>query len=71
MGKKKTLRYIIAFTVLVLGICVFFVLNVCIGSVKISLRDVLSSLGGRPVNETVSTIIWNIRLPRTAAVFIL
>lgn len=71
MGKKKTLRYIIAFTVLVLGICVFFVLNVCIGSVKISLKDVLSSLGGRPVNETVGTIIWNIRLPRTAAVFIL
>ena len=71
MGKKKTLRYIIAFTVLVLGICVFFVLNVCIGSVKISLKDVLAALSGRTLDQTVNTIIWNIRLPRTVAVFIL
>ena len=71
MGKKRTLRYIIAFTVLVLGICVFFVLNVCIGSVKISVKDVLSALSGRTIDETINTIIWNIRLPRTVAVFIL
>ena len=71
MGRKKTLRYIIAFTVLVLGICVFFVLNVCIGSVKISVKDVLAALSGRTLDETVNTIIWNIRLPRTIAVFIL
>ena len=71
MGKKRTLRYIIAFTVLVLGICVFFVLNVCIGSVKISLKDVLAALAGRTIDETINTIIWNIRQPRTVAVFIL
>ena len=71
MGKKRTLRYIIAFAVLVLGICVFFVLNVCIGSVKISLKDVLAALSGRTIDETVNTLIWNIRLPRTVAVFIL
>ena len=71
MGKKRTLRYIIAFAVLVLGICVFFVLNVCIGSVKISVKDVLASVSGRTIDETINTIIWNIRLPRTVAVFIL
>ena len=71
MEKKRTLRYIIAFSVLVLGICVFFVLNVCIGSVKISLKDVLASLGGCTPDETINTIILNIRLPRTIAVFIL
>ena len=71
MGKKKTLRYIIAFTVLVLGICVFFVLNVCIGSVKISLKDVYDAIFMHSDNETVNTIIRNIRLPRTVAVFIL
>ncbi|MBP5495043.1 MAG: iron ABC transporter permease [Lachnospiraceae bacterium] len=71
MGKKRTLRYIIAFAVLVLGICVFFVLNVCIGSVKISIKDVLAALSGRTLDETINTIIWNIRLPRTVAVFIL
>jgi len=71
MGRKKTLRYIIAFTVLVLGICVFFVLNVCIGSVKISLKDVYDAIFMHSDNETVNTIILNIRLPRTVAVFIL
>lgn len=71
MGKKKTLRYIIAFTVLVLGICVFFVLNVCIGSVKISLKDVYDAIFLHTADQTVNTIIWNIRLPRTVAVFIL
>lgn len=71
MGRKKTLRYIIAFTVLVLGICVFFVLNVCIGSVKISLKDIYDAIFMHSDNETVNTIILNIRLPRTVAVFIL
>ena len=71
MGRKKTLRYIIAFTVLVLGICVFFVLNVCIGSVKISLKDVYDAIFLHTADQTVNTIIWNIRLPRTVAVFIL
>lgn len=71
MGRKKTLRYIIAFMVLVLGICVFFVLNVCIGSVKISLKDVYDAIFLHTADQTVNTIIWNIRLPRTVAVFIL
>ncbi len=71
MGKKRTLRYIIAFSMLLLGIGVFLVLNVCVGSVKISIGDILSSLSGSANDKTIDTIIRNIRLPRTVAVFIL
>ena len=71
MEQKRRIRYIISFLILILGIGLFFVLNICIGSVKISLSDVLSSFTGKEVGETVRSIIMNIRFPRTAAVFIL
>lgn len=71
MEQKRRIRYIVSFLILVVGIIVFFVLNICIGSVKISLPDVLACITGRDVPETISTIILNIRLPRAVAVFIL
>ena len=71
MNTKKTLRYIIAFAMLFLGIGVFFVLNVCIGSVKISIPGIINSLSGRETDTTINTILWSIRLPRTVSVFIL
>lgn len=71
MEQKRRIRYTISFLILILGIGLFFVLNICIGSVKISLPDLLSCISGREVSETVSAIILNIRLPRAAAVFIL
>ena len=71
MEQKRRIRYIVSFLILVVGIIVFFVLNICIGSVKISLPDVLACLTGRDVSETISAIILNIRLPRAVAVFIL
>ena len=71
MEQKRRIRYTVSFLILVVGIIVFFVLNICIGSVKISLLDVLACLTGRDVSETISAIILNIRLPRAVAVFIL
>ena len=71
MEQKRRIRYIVSFLILVVGIIVFFVLNICVGSVKISLPDVLACLTGRDVSETISAIILNIRLPRAVAVFIL
>lgn len=49
-----------------IGALLFFILNICIGSVRISLPELL---GER--DETITKILWNIRLPRAAAVFIL
>ena len=71
MEQKRRIRYTVSFLILVVGIIVFFVLNICVGSVKISLPDVLACLTGRDVSETISAIILNIRLPRAVAVFIL
>ncbi len=71
MHKDRKYRYILAFIFLVTGVLFFVVLNVCIGSVKISLSDILSNLSGQQSNMTVSRILWNIRLPRTVSVMIL
>ncbi|MDD6796936.1 MAG: iron ABC transporter permease [Clostridia bacterium] len=71
MHKDRKYRYILAFIFLVTGVLFFVVLNVCIGSVKISLSDIVSNLSGQQSNVTVSRILWNIRLPRTVSVMIL
>lgn len=49
----------------------FFILNICIGSVGVSLPDIINTLAGRERNETLARILWDIRLPRATAVLIL
>lgn len=69
MFKTRKKRYITAF--LLLGFCViiFAELNICIGTVNISLGDIISSLfGGHIENDR---IIWDIRMPRAIAAVIL
>lgn len=69
MQRNKKIRCFMAF--LLLGICVllFVTLNVCIGTVKMSLEDIVASLGGKEVNN--SRILWEIRMPRTLAAMVL
>ena len=57
--------------ILITGIFTFFLLNVGIGSVRIPLRDIFESFFSRMADSKISTILWNIRLPRTLAVIIL
>ena len=71
MSKKRGIRYGISFVVLIFGIILFIILNICIGSVKIGLSEVLNVFLGKGTDETVKTIVMNIRLPRTMAVLIL
>lgn len=71
MNKKRLYRYIICFSVLIAGIILFFALNVCTGSVKISLGDCFASLSGKLNDSTTNTILWDIRLPRAVSVLIL
>ena len=56
-----------------LGACVFifFILNICIGSVRIAFPDVARIFSGQESSETVTRILWDIRLPRATAVLIL
>lgn len=71
MNLNRKSRNIIAFFLLVICIFTFFILNICIGSVRIALWDVLRVFGGQENNETVTRILWDIRLPRATAVLLL
>ena len=69
MQHRKRIRYTIAFAFLGIGVLLFLVLNVCIGTVKISVADIIVSLMGQKVDN--SKILWDIRMPRTLAAMIL
>lgn len=71
MQKNRRYRCIVAIILLVLGVAVFMILNICIGSVKITLTDILDSWKGHSEAGTVSRIIWDIRFPRATACMIL
>ena len=68
-NKNEKLRYIIVF--LLLGGCVVLlcVLNICIGSVSITVFDILASIQGKAVEN--ARILWDIRMPRMLAALIL
>ena len=69
MQHSRKIRYIIAFLLLSISVLVFVAMNVCIGTVKISLEDIMASIGGGQINN--SRILWDIRMPRTMAALIL
>lgn len=67
----RAMRYIVAFLALGIGVLVFWALNVCVGTVEISLRDIIASLSGKEIDQTTGRILWDIRMPRTLAAMIL
>lgn len=69
MQHSRKIRYIIAFLLLSISVLVFVAMNVCIGTVKISLEDIIASIGGGQINN--SRILLDIRMPRTMAALIL
>ena len=69
MQQKRKIRYIAAFLLLGISVLLFVVLNVCIGTVKISFTDILASVMGEKINN--DRILWDIRMPRTLAAMIL
>ncbi len=68
---EKSARYVLVFCLLVAGTAVFFGFNVCVGSVDISLADIVRSMGGLAIDRTAERILWDIRLPRALAALIL
>lgn len=71
MQKSRKYRYFAAFMFLSLGVVIFLLLNICIGSVSIPLADIWGTLIKQKSKETAARILWDIRLPRTLAVIIL
>lgn len=71
MRDKREYRCLLAYILLALGALAFFILNACIGSVRIPLPEIAGALTGRESNGTSARILWDIRLPRAAAGFLL
>jgi iron complex transport system permease protein len=69
MQRSRKIRYIAAFLLLGMSVLGFVILNICIGTVEISLTDILASLKGEEINN--SRILMDIRMPRTLAAMIL
>ena len=69
MQHSRKIRYIIAFLLLSISVLVLVAMNVCIGTVKISLEDIMASIGGQQINN--GRILWDIRMPRIMAAMIL
>lgn len=67
----KKNRYRFAFFILILLVLVFLAANICAGSVRIPLSDVLKAIGGRQVDEVSADIVLRIRFPRALAAAIL
>ena len=71
MNKNRKCRYITVFILLGISTLIFLILNICIGSVRITLQDIMRTFAGRGESETVTRILLDIRFPRAVAVFIL
>ena len=69
MHRSRKIRYAIVFLLLIVGVITLDVLNVCIGTVKISFHDILASVKGIEIKN--SRILWDIRAPRSVAAMIL
>ena len=69
MQYKRKIRHTIAFLLLILSVFIFVAMNVCIGTVKISMEDIIASMRGQEIKY--SRILWDIRMPRTIAAMIL
>lgn len=70
MNRKRVIRWTICFIVLVLLAAVFLILELAVGSAKLSLNDVIGALTGDS-NSSAKTIVREIRLPRTLAAALL
>ena len=69
MQHSRKIRYISAFLLLAMSVLIFVGMNICIGTVKISLADIVASIHGEEIDN--SRILWDIRMPRTMAAMLL
>ncbi|MDO4293758.1 MAG: iron ABC transporter permease [Eubacteriales bacterium] len=69
MRRNRKKRYIASFFLLAAGVILLGILNICIGSVRIPLRDMAALMRGLPVEN--GRILWDIRMPRMLAAMLL
>ncbi len=69
MEQKRKRRYLATFIILAVLVIAFLILNICIGTVQISLSQAWAAISDR--SNKLGRIIMDIRMPRTLAAFIL
>lgn len=69
-GSSRKIKYGICFAFLVVLLVIFFTVSVCVGSVNISLAEILSQFTGEQ-DELYATVLFQIRIPRTVAAVLL
>ncbi|MGN1014631.1 MAG: FecCD family ABC transporter permease [Butyricicoccus sp.] len=67
----KRLRIVFGFGFLAVLLCVLAVLNVCVGTVSMTVSEVFGILTGGGTDDTAVQIIYSIRLPRLIAAILL
>lgn len=71
MDEKRTARFTAGFILLLLLAAVFFILGLTNGSSSLTASEVFDVLTGKSADSTAGRIIFDIRLPRVLAAFIL
>lgn len=66
---EKNTRYMITFFALILCVLLLLVCNICIGTVKIPLRDIVAFFTGEKIDS--ARILMDIRMPRAIAAMLL
>lgn len=69
MEQKRKRRYLATFIILAVLVIAFLILNICIGTVQISLSQAWAAISDR--SNKLGRIIMDIRMPRTLAALIL
>lgn len=69
-GSSRKIKYGICFAFLAVLLVIFFTVSVCVGSVNISLAEILSQFTGEQ-DELYATVLFQIRIPRTVAAVLL
>lgn len=69
-GSNRKIKYGICFAFLIALLVIFFTVSVCVGSVNISLAEILSQFTGEQ-DELYATVLFGIRIPRTVAAVLL
>ena len=69
-GSSRKIKYGICFAFLAVLLVIFFTVSVCVGSVNISLAEILSQFTGEQ-DELYATVLFGIRIPRTVAAVLL
>lgn len=69
--ESRRTRAVVVFVILVIGIIGFFIASLCIGSVSISLDEVMAVIFQGGGSEVSNKVVWEIRLPRIIAAVLL